>query len=101
MLNTFRNKHLPAVLSICFLAAVMVLVGGCDGDSEQLPSNKIKGPLKVVYEVQTSPTGTRSTGDKPHEAKEILLFEQYVIIKSKHGSAELLPVDKIKKLSWH
>lgn len=89
-----------ATLTICLLATVLILAGGCDGDSEQLPVYKIKGPLKVFYEVQTSPTGTRSTGSSPHEAKEILLFEQYVIIKSKHGSAELLPVDKIKSLSW-
>ncbi len=101
MLNAFRSKLLPAVLSICLLIAVMAFVGGCDQDqdTEQLPVYKVDGPVKVSYAYGTSEGGTSRT-DTPMEASEILMFEQYVIIKVKGGFTILIPINKIKSFSW-
>ena len=99
MLNVFRSKYVPAVLSVCLIAATVALVGGCDQDTEQLPVYKVDGPVEVSYEYGTSEGGTSRT-DKPMVASEILMFEQYVIIKVKGGFTLLIPINKIKSFSW-
>ena len=106
MLNIFRSQRIPAVLSICLLA-VIILVSGCDHDeeqvqdTEQLSSYKIQGPVQVSYDVYISDTQSFGTGSTPVEAKEILLFDKYVVVRSINGSGRLLPVDKIKFLNWN
>ena len=95
----FRSRHLPAVLSICLLASVMTLISGCDQDAEQLPVYRIKGPVKVAYAYGTSDEGISKT-DMPIDASEILMFEQYVIIKVKSGFTILIPINKIKAFNW-
>ncbi len=99
MLNLFRNRHLLSVVSICLLAAVTLAVSGCDEDSEELPVYKVDRPVKVSYEYATSESRSVST-QTPVEASEILMFEQYVIIERKDGSALLIPISKIKHLNW-
>ena len=99
MLNVFRSKLLPAVLSVCLLIAVMAFVGGCDQDTEQLPVYKVDGPVRVSYAYTTHEGGTSQT-DTTVEASEILMFEQYVVIKVKDGFTILIPVNKIKHFNW-
>ncbi len=99
MLNVFRNRHLLSVVSLCLVAAFTVVVSGCDEDLEELPVYKVDGPVKVSYEYATS-EGSSAGVQMPVEASEILMFEQYVIIKNKDGSALLIPVNKIKHLNW-
>ena len=99
MLNVFRNRHLLSVVSLCLVAALTLPVSGCDEDSEELPVYKVDGPVKVSYEYATSDSGSVRS-QTPVEASEILLFEQYVIIKLKVGSAQLIPISKIKHLNW-
>ena len=101
MLNVFRSMYVPSVLSVCLLAAAVIFVGGCDQnqDTEQLPVYKVDGPVKVSYEYGTSEGGTSRT-DKPMVASEILMFEQYVIIKVEGGLTILIPINKIKSFSW-
>ena len=99
MLNVFRNRHLLPVVSLCLVAAVTLVVSGCDEDLEELPVYKVDGPVKVSYEYATS-EGSSAGVQTPVEASAILMFEQYVIIKKKDGSALLIPVSKIKHLNW-
>ena len=101
MLNVFRSMYVPSVLSVCLLAAAVIFVGGCDQnqDTEQLPVYKVDGPVKVSYEYATS-EGSSVGVQTPVEVSEILMFEQYVIIKKKDGSALLIPISKIRNLNW-
>jgi hypothetical protein len=99
MINWLESPRLRWILSACLLTVIAVCIGGCGDEDEQLPVYRIKGPLKVSYAIATSDTGTRSTNG-PMEAKEIRMYERYVVIQSKSGSYELLPVDRIKSLNW-
>ncbi len=98
MLNVFRNRHLLSVVSLCLVAAFTLPVSGCDEDSEELPVYKVDGPVKVSYEYATS-EGSSAGVQTPVEVSEILMFEQYVIIKVKGGTI-LIPINKIKSFSW-
>ena len=97
MLNVFRSRHLPAVLSVCLIAAVMVLVGGCDQDTEQL-LYEVNGPITVSYISVTPSGGTqRSSGIK---ASKLFMFEDYVVIKHKSRGGTLVPLANIINLNW-
>jgi len=92
-----------AVFSICLL--VVVIVGVCNQDvkqtqnARQLPSYKVKGPVKVSYDIHVSDAESFGTGSTPVDAKEVILFDKYVIIKGTDSSTRLLPLAKIKYMS--
>ena len=60
---------------------------------------RISGPINVLYVYETSEkSATRTT--EPKKASEILIFEECVVITEENGSSRLIPITKIRKLSW-
>jgi hypothetical protein len=92
MINKSMNIKAMIIFPCIFLG---LLMSGCKDNTEQLPVYKVEGPVKVSYAYETSGGGTSRT-DTPIEASEILMFEQYVIIKVKDGFTILIPINKIK-----
>ncbi len=107
MLNVFRKNYLSLVFSIGLLVTVALLVTGCDQDSEQSSvchkvngpiKHRVNGPIKVSYKFKTSDTSATTTSEK--DVSEILMFEQYIIIKEKSGFSRFMPISRIVHLSW-
>ena len=97
------------ILIITFIATSLFILGCTDkreisdhipNRETQLPNYKVQGPVKAYYEIQKSENQWGGSGNSGIEAQEILLFDQYVIIKAANGSSEVLPIVKIRNLSW-
>ena len=100
MLNVFRNDYLSLVFSISLLVTVALLVTGCEQDLEQSSLyHKINGPIKVSYKFKTTDTGGMVASEE--DVSEILMFEQYIIVKKKNGKSSLIPIAKVAYFHWH
>ena len=108
MLNVFKNNYLSLTFSIGLLVTVVLLVTGCDQDSEQSSvcqkvngpiKHRVNGPITVSYKFKTSDTSASVATEK--EVSEILMFEQYVIVTQKDGNSTLIPISKLVRLNWH
>ena len=105
--NTHNQNSIAwQTISACLITLILLAVSGCDqksnisNDSTQLPHTIIEGPLSVSYEIQTSDNSFYSNGDKPTTAKEIILYENYIIVNNINGTSQILPVDRIKRANW-
>ncbi|MBK1827931.1 hypothetical protein [Haloferula rosea] len=63
------------------------------------PPESLRGSFDVFYELQTSPTSTAGTGEKPKKVSAIHFHENYIVLEEATGG-RVLPVDKIKEFWW-
>jgi len=86
----------PIVKTALCAAALLALVGCPDTD----PPQTIRGPLDLTYTVETSPSRTSGTGRKPVKVNAIHFYESYIVFERTTSGGEVLPVEKIRHLSW-
>lgn len=86
----------PIVKTALCAAASLALVGCPDTD----PPQTIRGPLDLTYTVEGRPPTTWETSPTPVKVNAIHFYESYIVIETTTSGGEVLPVDKIKLLSW-
>jgi hypothetical protein len=56
--------------------------------------------MDLYYELQTTPTSTRGTGDTPMKVSAIHFYETYIVVEEPVSGGHVFPIAKIKEFRW-
>lgn len=101
------KKEVRRLFPIAFICSSLALAGcnkcttSSTPDADPHPPKTLRGAMDLYYEIQTSPTSTRGTGDAPIKVSAIHFYETYIVVEESGSGGLVLPIAKIKELRWH
>ena len=100
------NKEVRRLLQVAVVCSSLTLAGCTNSstssapDADPHPPQTLRGAMDLYYEVQTSTTSTRGTGDTPIKVSAIHFYDTYIVVEESGSGGLVLPVAKIKELRW-
>jgi len=100
------NKEVRRLLQVAVVYSSLTLAGCTDSstssapDPDPSPPQTLRGAMDLYYELQTSATSTRGTGDTPMKVSAIHFYETYIVVEEPVSGGLVLPIAKIKEFRW-
>ncbi len=85
---------MPKTLAVAFVLSFAACQQNTAG------SRLEQGPYTVKYTIRTSDSSTSGSGPKGVDVERIRFHEQYVVLETKEGRSQLLPVDRLVDFRW-